>query len=84
MTDPRDFKIVICRPASAIPATTSVRRCLCQLTRAIRATRRLDGNGCGTGRAFLGDGFFCGWLPEFINCTNKQKHRARYDEEIDT
>jgi hypothetical protein len=83
MTDPRDFKIVIGRTASAMPATTSVHRCLCQLTRAIRATHRLDGNSCGTGRALLGDRFFCGWLPEFINCTNEQKNRARNDEEID-
>jgi hypothetical protein len=66
-----------------MPATRSLRRCLCQLARAMWATRRLDGNSHRTRRAFLGDGFFCGWLPEFIDCTNEQKNRARNDEEID-
>src|SRR6267378_1724063 len=66
-----------------MPAPASLRRCLCQLARAMWATRRLDGNSCGTGRAFLGDRFFCGWLPEFINCTNEQKNRACNNEEID-
>jgi len=47
------------------------------------ATRRLDGNSHGTGRAFLGDRFFCGWLSEFINCSNEQKNRTRNNEEID-
>jgi len=83
MADPSDSKIVIYGTALAMPATTSLRRCLCQLTRAMWATRRLDGNRGGTGRAFLCDRFFCAWLPKFINCTNEQKDRARNNEEID-
>src|SRR5438270_4697372 len=84
MADPNDSKIVICRTASAMPATASLRRWLCQLARAMWTTRRLDRNRRGTGRTFLGDRLFCGWLPEFINCTNEQKNRARNNEEIDS
>jgi len=83
MADPGASKIVICRTASAMPATASLRHCLRQLARAMWATRRLDGNSRGTGWAFLGDRLFCSWLPEFINRTNEQKNRARNNEEID-
>src|SRR6266436_1540687 len=63
-------------------ATMSARSRRRELARAMRTTRRLNGNLHRARRTIFCVGFFFSWMSEFIDCPDQKKNRACDNEKI--
>src|SRR5207245_9690403 len=63
--------------------TTLARGNLREVTRAMRTTRRLNGNLHGARRTIFRFWFFFGWMSELIDCSNQKKNCACNNEKVD-
>src|SRR5437588_13076877 len=65
-----------------MPATMSARSRRRELARAMRTTRRLNGNLHRARRTIFCVGFFFSWMSEFIDCPDQKKNCGRDNKKV--